>query len=361
MIGIKRLAQHLNVSIGTVSRALNNRPDVSEETRKRVLDAAATLGYVPNQSGRSLRRGRTGVIGFMMRTGHEITGQGDSFFMSVFDGVQTVLSRHHLDLVALLCSSDEDADDYLRRMVARGFVEGLIISSTQRVDPRIEYLAERQLPFATLGRSTTDAGQPWLDVDFETIGREGVNRLVAKGHRRIALTLPQDDANLGYILRESVEAALAAHGLKLDPALIVRSNPNEQGGYAIARTLLAQNPRPTAVILVNESISVGLYRGLNEADYRPGRDIAVIGRENPATQFLSPTLTSFRQSLRDLGIALGEALLASMPAYADIYPMGIVRKVWPIELVPGESDAFELPVARVRPPAPTRPSIPVRG
>ena len=111
MIGIKGLAQHLNVSIGTVSRALNNRPDVNEDTRRRVLEAAAELGYVPNQSGRSLRRGRTGVIGFMMQTGHEITGQGDTFFMSVFDGVQTVLNRHHLDLVALLCASDENADD----------------------------------------------------------------------------------------------------------------------------------------------------------------------------------------------------------------------------------------------------------
>ena len=61
MIGIKRLAQHLNVSIGTVSRALNNRPDVNDETRKRVLEAARELGYVANQSGRSLRRGQTGV------------------------------------------------------------------------------------------------------------------------------------------------------------------------------------------------------------------------------------------------------------------------------------------------------------
>ncbi len=342
MIGIKRLAQHLNISIGTVSRALNGRPDVNEATRQRVLDAAAELGYVPNQSARSLRRGRTGVIGFMMQTGHEITGQGDSFFMSVFDGVQTVLSRHHLDLVALLCSSDENAADYLRRMVARGFADGLIISSTQRIDPRIAFLAERKVPFATLGRSTTDAGQPWLDIDFETMGREAVNRLVAKGHRRIAITLPRDDTNLGHIFRNAAEAALHAHGLALDPALIVRSSPSESGGYAIARTLLAGDPRPTAVVLVNESVSTGLYRGLNEAGYRPGRDIAIIGRENPATRFLSPTLTSFRQSLRDLGIALGEALLASMPAYADIYPFGIVRKVWPIELVPGESDAFTL-------------------
>jgi DNA-binding LacI/PurR family transcriptional regulator len=330
------------VSIGTVSRALNNRPDVNEDTRRRVLEAAAELGYVPNQSGRSLRRGRTGVIGFMMQTGHEITGQGDTFFMSVFDGVQTVLNRHHLDLVALLCSSDENADDYLRRMVSRGIAEGLIISSTQRVDPRITFLAERKVPFVTLGRSTTDAGQPWLDVDFETIAAGSVNRLVAQGHRRIAITLPDDEVNLGYIFRDAAEQALHAHGLVLEPGLVFRSKPSEAGGYAIARAIVAQANRPTAVILVNESISIGLYRGLNEANVRPGRDIAVIGRDSPQTRFLSPALTGYEQSLRDLGIALGEALLASMPDYADIYPTGIVRRVWPTVLVEGESDTMRL-------------------
>jgi DNA-binding LacI/PurR family transcriptional regulator len=361
MIGIKRLAQHLNVSIGTVSRALNNRPDVSEETRKRVLDAATALGYVPNQSGRSLRRGRTGVIGFMMQTGHEITGQGDTFFMSVFDGVQAVLSRHHLDLLAMLCASDEDPDEYLRRMVSRGFADGIIISFTQRVDHRIDFLAERGVPFVTLGRSTTDAGQPWLDVDFDMIARIAVDRLVAKGHRRIAISMPHGEMYLGHIFRDATIAALGRYGLSLDPALIFPSSPSEAGGYAIAQALLAADPRPTAIVLVNESTSTGLYRGLTEAGYLPGRDIAVIGRDSPQSRFLSPTLTSYRTSLRDLGVALGEALLASMPAYAELYPLGIVRRVWPSEFIAGESDAFELPAPRLRPPAPTRPSIPARG
>ena len=156
MKGIRRLASHLDISIGTVSRALNGKPDVNEATRKRVLEAAEALGYVPNQSGRALRKGTTGIIGFMMQTGTTITADGDTFFMSVFDGVQTVLGRHELDLVALLCSSEVDPQEYLRRIVGRGFVDGLIISATQRHDPRIEFLAARHLPFIALGRSLDD-------------------------------------------------------------------------------------------------------------------------------------------------------------------------------------------------------------
>ena len=98
--------------------------------------------------------------------------------------------------------------------------------------------------------------------------------------------------------------------------------------------------RPTAVVLIYELMAIGLYRRLAEAGLQPGRDIAVIGfRESPLAKFLSPTLTCFRMSLRDLGISLGESLLASMPAFAETYPDGVVHKLWPMELVEGESDA----------------------
>ncbi len=344
MTGIRRLAQHLDISIGTVSRALNGRPDVNEETRKRVLEAAAELGYVPNQSGRSLRQGTTNIIGFMMQTGAEITGQGDTFFMSVFDGVQTVFARHHLDLVALLCSSQEDPDDYLRRVVARGFADGLILSATQRHDPRLEFLAKRKIPFATLGRSLTDVGQPWLDLDFEGMAQTSIDRLVAKGHRRIAVTRPHDDTNLGYLFVDQAAGALAAHGLSMDPDLVFRSTPNEAGGYQIARDLLSKQDRPTAIVLVNETNAIGFYRGMNEAGLQPGRDIAIIGRHSPQSHFLSPSLTGFSLSRRDLGIALAETLLATMPAFSHFYPNAELRKIWREELIEGESDAFTLPV-----------------
>ncbi|MBU1175891.1 MAG: LacI family DNA-binding transcriptional regulator [Alphaproteobacteria bacterium] len=342
MIGIKRLAQQLNLSIGTVSRALNNRPDVSEATRRRVQDVARQLGYVPNQSGRSLRRGQTGVVAFMMQTGHNITGHGDTFIMGVFNGIQTALARHHLDLVALLCPSDEDAEGYLKRMVSRSFADGIILSSTQRVDRRIDFLAERGVPFVTLGRSQSDAGQPWIDTDFAGMAERSIDRLVRKGHRRIAITVPDDETNLGFVFTEAARAALAAHGLGLDPQLVFGFVPNEASGYDIADRLLALPDRPSAIVLLNPSLTTGLYRRLGEAGVEPGGDIAVIGRDSPQSPFLSPRLTYFREDLDSLGVALGKALLASMPRYAKAYPAGIIRQVWPTELIEGESDAFTL-------------------
>ncbi|MDQ0458217.1 LacI family DNA-binding transcriptional regulator [Rhizobium paknamense] len=338
MKGIRQLAQHLDISIGTVSRALNGKPDVNEETRRRVLAAAEAFGYVANQAGRALRKGSTGIIGFMMQTGHDITGHGDTFFMSVFDGVQTVLARHHLDLVALLCSSEEDPDAYLQRVVARGFADGIILSATRMRDHRFKTLSRAQIPFISLGRSQSHTGPMWFDLDFEGMADTAMNRLVAKGHSRIAISRPYGDINLGYIFEARCRDALAQHGLRLDDTQVFHSSPNEAGGYQLAQDFLSSPDRPTAMVLLNEATVIGFYRGLEEAGLRPGHDVAVIGQYSPMAEFLVPRLTCFRPSLRELGIALAESLLSTMPAFAEHYAQAPRQCLWPMTLVEGESD-----------------------
>lgn len=338
-IGIRQLAAKLDVSIGTVSRALNGRLDVNPETRQRVLKAADRLGYVANQSGRSLRQGTTNAVGFVMETGAGTSAHGDTFFMTVFDGMQRVFKQHALDLVVMLCSTEDDPDAYLRRVVARGTVDGLVISATRRIDPRIEFLGTRHIPFVALGRSQSGGDHAWIDLDFEGVTHQAVARLVARGHRRIAIAATARDLNLGFVFIDAYRKALAEHGLPFDPALVVRDASTEAGGYHAADALLGLAERPTAVILANEIMAIGLYRRLHEAGLKPGQDMAVIGfRESPQARFLSPTLTCFRLDLQALGVALAKALLATMPAFAADYPGGPTHQIWPMALVPGESD-----------------------
>jgi DNA-binding LacI/PurR family transcriptional regulator len=202
-------------------------------------------------------------------------------------------------------------------------------------------LAQAGLPFAALGRSgAATLDYPWVDLDFEGVASRAVDRLVAHGHRRIAAGLPSNDINLGFVYLDGYKAALKRHGIAFDPDIVIRAASSELGGYQVGHELLSQPDPPTAVVLIHELMAIGLYRRLAEAGLQPGRDLAVIGfRESPLARYLSPALTCFRVSLKDLGIALGESLLASMPAYAETYPQGIVHKVWPMELVVGESDA----------------------
>jgi DNA-binding LacI/PurR family transcriptional regulator len=243
-MGIRELARHLNISIGTVSRALNGKSDVNHETRARVFEAAARLGYAPTQSGRSLRRGATGMIGMMIPTSDK-TALGDTIFMSVVDGLRGFLSARNLDLVLLLCGPEEDAFAYTKRVVERRIVDGLIIADTQRVDPRIDYLIERKIPFVTFGRSTSGGAQPWVDLDFEAMADDAVRRLVDLGHRRIAMARPASEINYGYISAEAFSEAIARRAGGSE-GLLMRAETNEAGGYELGKTLLKTSPRPTA-------------------------------------------------------------------------------------------------------------------
>jgi len=338
-VSIRELARHLNISIGTVSRALNGRHDVNADTRRRVLKAAAELGYSPNQSGRSLRQGTTGMIALIIPTSRQ-RALAETIFVTVLDGLRIFLADRGLDLLVLLCGQEEDAYAYLRRAVARRIADGIIIADTQRIDPRIEHLLEKKIPFATFGRSLSGGSQPWIDLDFAGVAERAVARLVAEGHRRIALATSATEINYGYIFADAYRAALQRRGLPVDEGLILRVENTEDGGHEFGRRILAMRKRPTAALLVNGTMAVGLYRRLSEASLAPGRDFSVIGfQEEPSARFLAPKVTCFRAELRSLGVRLGEALLATMPAYAPAESEAPpVQEIWPMELVPGESD-----------------------
>ena len=111
----------------------------------------------------------------------------------------------------------------------------------------------------------------------------------------------------------------------------------EEGGYELGRMLVAMPDRPSAIILAQETLAIGLYRSLAEHGLEPGRDMSVIGfRQNPSTRFLSPALTCFSFSLRDLGERLGEALVAIMRGTED--GSQPPHQLWPMTLVAGGSD-----------------------
>jgi len=337
MTGIKDLAQHLGVSIGTVSRALNNKIDVNQETRERVLKAAQELAYVPNQAGRSLRQGNTGLIGFILETDPEGMMQGDLFFIRVFDGMQSVLSEYGLNLMVMMSPSSEQSDEYLKKIVARGLADALVLSATRRVDQRIDFLSDQNVPFVTLGRSQTDRGQPWLDLDFEGVVVHAIDRLVAQGHKRIALVVPEKDLNYSTVMQTAYKKQLEKYGLTFDPSLVIEINPGENSGVALASLVLEMENRPTAVILSDQLHPFGLYRGLADRGLVPGRDLAMLGVSARLASVLSPNLTHYRFKLFDLGQRIAHALIHRLPHLTQEADPPIVRECVPFTFVEGES------------------------
>lgn len=335
-MNIRDLAKHLNISIGTVSRALNGRPYVDPATRARVLAAAIEFGYTPNFAGRSLRQGTSGMVGMMLPTSSGIA-VADTIFMVVLEGLRRFFAAQKLDLLVMLADPDPKDFSYLRRVTDRGLVDGMIIADLDQADPRIVYLLDKKLPFVGYGRSTTPGRYAWIDFDLEGAAASAVDRLARQGHRRIALATTSNEINYGFVVEGAFRGALVERGLPADDELVIRVEPSEQGGYVFGDRWLELDPRPTAAVLANEQMAIGLYKRLTEAGLSAGRDLAIIGIiEEPSVRFLRPQVTRYGSDLQGLGVRLGEALLREMRTPgADP-----VQERWPMQLTLGDSDSF---------------------
>ena len=334
---IRDLAKHLGVSIGTVSRALNGKPRVDEALRQRIIDAAREFGYSPSFAARSLRRGRSGMVAMMLPTSSgAITG--DTIFMPVVEGLRRHFLAEGIDLFVGFDNPDTSDVTSLYRATERSLFEGLVIADILQDDPRLTHLQEKGVPFVAFGRSETQGEYPWIDLAFEAATEEAVRRLHEQGHARIALGSTAGGINFGRVVERAFRDAMRGEGLVPRDELIFNLGMSEHDGYLLGDRWFASDHRPTAVILANELMAVGLYRRLAEGGATPGRDVALITLiEQQSMRFLDPRPTHFATDLLGLGDRLGFALQAAMRGDPP------VQELWPMQLRVGHSDG---PVAK---------------
>jgi DNA-binding LacI/PurR family transcriptional regulator len=310
-MGIRQLASELQLSIGTVSRALNDRPDVNPETRARVKAAAARLGYVPDQSGRSLRSGRTGIIAAVIPT-LGFARSADAGLFIILEGARRVLRRHSLDLIVLFRGPDEDPLENLQRIVQRRIADAVIISQTTVRDPRLAYLKSAGVEYVAFGRSAGLDDYMFVDFDFESMAAQAFEMFVRDGHRRIGLALSDRPINYETIIVEVFRAEARRFGL--DDAS-VRVLPMESGRLTEAgRAMFASGRAPTAVLATHECIAGGLYEDFGQLGLRIGRDVSLVCTfPSVDTRSLVPALSHFDANLDSVGVALAERLIALTP------------------------------------------------
>ena len=334
-MNIRDLAKHLNVSIGTMSRALNGRPYVDDDLRQRIIAAAKEFGYTPSFAGRSLRQGSSGMVAMKLPISNGLV-VADTIFMTVLEGLRRYFSAQELDLVVLFADPDLHDISYLRRVVERSLFEGLIIADLLQADPRIEYLLERKVPFVGFGRSQTAGSYAWIDFDLEGATKAAVERFRRQGHSHIALGTTANSVNYGRVVETAFREAQASAGVPVDEDMIIRVEGSERGGYLLGERWLGLAPRPTAIVLANEQIAIGLYRRLAESGLAPGRDLSQIAIiEEPSARFLRPPVTRFTADLQGLGVRLGEVLHQQIRAPGHAPP---IQQLWPMQLTVGDSD-----------------------
>src|SRR5262249_15977437 len=152
----------------------------------------------------------------------------------------------------------------------------VIIADILQIDPRITYLENQKVPFVAFGRSETQGQYSWIDLDFEDATRKAVERLRQQGHTRIALGSTANSVNYSRAVERAFRNALVAAGLPQGEDLTLNTGGSERGGYLLGDRWFAMVPRPTAIVLANELMAIGLYRRLAESVAVPGRDVAII-------------------------------------------------------------------------------------
>ncbi|MFE2873770.1 LacI family DNA-binding transcriptional regulator [Embleya sp. NPDC059259] len=302
---IKEVARRAGVSVGTVSNVLNHPERVAESTRTRVLEAVELLGFVRNDSARSLRSGIANTVGLI------VLDVANPFFTDVARGVEDVCNES--GSVVILCNSDDSGakqDRYLR-VLQEQRVRGVLVTPARDAELPVAELRARGLAVVLLDRTGDRADLCSVAVDDVAGGRMAGEHLVAEGHREFVFVSGPLTIRQCADRRRGMRAALRDAGLRLGTCTrdVVVPAMNARSGTEAAVRLLADGRLPSAVFCANDLLAMGLMRELSRAGVRVPQDVAVVGYDDIEFAAASAVpLTSVRQPTYRLGRTAAELL-----------------------------------------------------
>jgi LacI family transcriptional regulator len=331
VVTLRSLADQLGVHPSTVSRVLNDDPDVriSDATRAQILSLAAASGYRPNRLARALRMRRTNIVGMVIP---DIT---NPLFASLFRSSEAAAAN--LGQHVILCDTDDNASTLGRELVALsdGHVDGLIIAAAQAEEPGLDLLRGRNVPFVHLLRYRDDPRDTWVAPDDEAGARLAVAHLAELGHRRFALVGGSGRVSRGANRMGGFTEAVAAVGGSFETWFPPSGGLDELAGEQFLAHFLAQpdTTRPTAVVAANDLTAIGIIVAARRAGLRIPGDLSVIGSDDIGTsRYLEPPLTSIQLPMRELGAQAVELLRQEMQRPPEA-PAAPTHLLLPVSLV----------------------------
>ncbi|HFZ8995069.1 TPA: LacI family DNA-binding transcriptional regulator [Citrobacter freundii] len=311
-MNIKQLAASLNLSTATVSKALNNKSDISSHTRKKVLEAAEKFGYRPNASARYLRSGKVGVVALMLPAADGGNIHTASFFMRIARGLLESLKASGIEPVIHITTDREGERHLLNKIVEQNRADAIILTDTRIDDERILLLNQLHFPFVTMGQSRALQGRfNWVDFHHEEMGRQCVLYALRKGAKRIAIATLGQDSMHGHQFLTGCLLALRERNMTIDDGLIFFGTVTESSGEEAARQFMRQADKPDFIIFINDFLLMGANRYLttqaaNSLDER-SMLCAAASSEFSSRIMSSPCL--FTVDHEEVGRRLGEAVL----------------------------------------------------
>lgn len=307
---IEDVAAAAGVSMKTVSRVLNNEPNVRDEMRQRVMAAVEKLQYRPNLSARSLAGQRSYVIALVYNN------PSRNYLMEIQSGMLDACRDHHYNLVLAPVGSPKQRKAEDLKVVFEHFApDGVVLIPPLTDDPAVlEFLDEHEVPFACIAPKHPDA-RIGVMMDETAAVLELMAGLVAQGHRRIAhIKGPPAHGACQWRYR-GYKDALRAAGLDYDADLVVQGAFSFESGIEAGDRLLALPKPPTAIFAANDDMAAGVIRAACERGLAVPRDISVCGFDDtPIARHIYPALTTVRQPTSEMGKLATLQLLARIRA-----------------------------------------------
>jgi len=304
-ITLKMVAEKAGVSVNTASRAINNRPEINLETKKRVLRIAKELGYIRNAAAVALRTKKTGTIGVV------IADNRNPFYAEVLNGMEEAARGKNYHIILANTQRDYKKEEEAINLLLAKRVDGLLITPVQDKDDDIKNLIDANIPFVVVGRDFENIEVDAVYNDEVKGGFLATEYLIKKGHKRIALIdgfLYKSPAR-GRL--EGYKKALNKYRISLDESIISVGDINIEDGYERTKQMLEKNLDFTAVFAYNDMMAFGSMQVIREKGLRIPEDIGLVGYDDILfCSLMDPALTTIRLKKQELGMESVKLLLS---------------------------------------------------
>lgn len=293
---IRDVAKEVNLSVTTVSRVLNNKPDVSEETKKRVEKAIKKLGYNPNRIARGLVLKKTNSIGLV------IPDINNPFFPEIIKGVER--TAKNLGYSLILCNTDNDKkeEEESISLLKSKQVDGIILSLSLENKEVLKELEEQKFPVVQIDRSVKESNYPAITIDNERSAYIATEYLIKNGHTKIGHITGDLDTETAIDRLNGYKQALGDYGLAHNKEWILAGDYSAESGRKQMEEIIKLSKRPTALFFANDLMAFGAYDAIFRHGLRIPEDFSIIGHDNiEITSFIRPGLTTMDQPKYKLG------------------------------------------------------------
>ncbi|TWF52180.1 LacI family transcriptional regulator [Neorhizobium alkalisoli] len=303
---LKTVAERTELAVTTVSRALADDPQIALDTRIRVRQAAAELGYLPDRAAQRLRTGRTNVISLVLDPHEEILGYGTSMIR----GLTASLRGTAYHLVITPHFSDTPPLDPVMHIVRNRMADGILFSRTEPSDERVKFLLEHDFPFVCHGRTELATPHPYVDYDNHLFVYNAAMTLIRAGCRKLFIILPPERFTFAHHMRQGFLKAVREEGVAYEIAegITLDSKSGAICDHVAAR--LGQSDPPDGFICGGEVSAMAVMSAAHDLGLQIGRDLRLVAKQTSGLfDQVRPRIETIYEDLSEAGRLMGELLV----------------------------------------------------